>query len=775
VQLNDELYGFGYQEEFQGGEGIYGKYVAPSWFDEARTQRLIKFSDTLVIPGFSGGPLLNLHTGAVCGVIKRTLGEGAPLGGRAVPVSYAIDLFKLEPYKDTEWLEALSKHAELGAAKTIQVSRQDILLYDQPNNPYASGKLFGREELNTKINTWLDNKERVLLYGLAASGKTVLASTIAERRLVERQGKYLWLRLRTMNEEDVLDALTRRFTTEKDRQQLSELARESKIQLLSSLMERSDAKLWVIDDAIEGPALKVALQLAPASMSILITSRINYGVGKSINRSLEIGDISPEAALGMLVELSGRPELKRHPSSMELLKLLGFHPYSIEIAARQLSQPQNDIDELVEMIEDAPFDLEMPGDFAEQGRESMKILLDAVVASLKAPSGHSAEDRANKAALRVFQAFGAFFASGATIDLLSAYLHQKTGETIRALNRLAEISLVRQEAGTRFNDIHDLVFSYARYLWEKDTGGDYSASLKTIADFLEDHKQDFKLLASEMDNLLGTASQAQERNPDIFLQIVSGLTRDGYMDNRGHTPDLLRFLDHAIQMARTAQKTELLHYLLSKRGNAYYDRLELLDAERCYREALTLAPTWYRKMVLEAVLGKIYTNLKNYPQADTHFRQSEMILEEHNSLEEKDEYLAGKSFILIQKNVAAYIRKDYQEGKNLTLAGLALLQDLDDKSSEVLFKTNLGTHELLLGASRALEIHKQALSLAAEIGDQYLLATAYYGAAIDYLVLDEFDQARECLLKAKNLYEEYGDLEKLNQLKALAQVIKEGR
>jgi len=92
-----------------------------------------------------------------------------------------------------------------------------------------------------------------------------------------------------------------------------------------------------------------------------------------------------------------------------------------------------------------------------------------------------------------------------------------------------------------------------------------------------------------------------------------------------------------------------------------------------------------------------------------------------------------------------------------------------------LFKTNLGTHELLLGASRALEIHKQALSLAAEIGDQYLLATAYYGAAIDYLVLDEFDQARECLLKAKNLYEEYGDLEKLNQLKALAQVIKEGR
>jgi len=774
VQLNDSLYGFGYQNEIQGGEGILGQYVAPSWFDGARTQKLIKFSDTQVIQGFSGGPLLNLRTGAVCGVIKRTLGEDAPLGGRAIPVNYAIDFFALKPYKDSEWLEAQSQQADLGSATKVQTSKQDVLLYEQPNNPYASTRLFGRDELISKINIGLDKKQRILLHGLAASGKTVLATTIAEQRLVERLEKYLWLRLKTMNEDDVLDAFIRRFTTEKDRQQLSELAREAKIQALSSLMERSDAQLWVIDDAADGPALNLVLQLAPRSVGVLITSRVKFGVGKNINQALEIGDIAPNEALDMLVQLSGRSDLRRNSSSATLLKVLGFHPYSIEIAARQLSQPEKEVDELLEMIEGTPHDLEMPGDFAEQGRESMKKLLDAVVGSLRMPSGDLNKDKENTALLRVFQAFGAFFSSGATIDLLSKYLDQKNGETIRALSDMAEISLVRHEVGTRFYDVHDLVFSYAQYLWRSEENANYATSLMVIADFLDTHQQNFKLLASEMDNLLGAARQARKDNPDILIRIISGLARGGYMDSRGHTLELLRLLDDAIQFAHSKNLTDLLHYLLSKRGNAHYFQLEFSDAERCYREALDLAPDWYRQMVLQAVLGKTYTSLKNSSQAAAYFHKSELILEEHNNPEEKDDYLAGKIYVLQQKNVAAYIRKDYQEGKKFVLEGLSLLREIDDLDSEVLFKTNLGTLEILLGAKTALEIHNQVLASAEGVGDQQVLATAYYGAAIDYLVLDEFEQARDCLLKARSLYEAYGDLEKLNLLKELAQIFKEG-
>ena len=36
--------------------------------------------------GFSGAPLLNRRTGAVCGIIRRTRNEETDLGGYAIPV-----------------------------------------------------------------------------------------------------------------------------------------------------------------------------------------------------------------------------------------------------------------------------------------------------------------------------------------------------------------------------------------------------------------------------------------------------------------------------------------------------------------------------------------------------------------------------------------------------------------------------------------------------------------------------------------------------------------
>ncbi|MBQ1019820.1 trypsin-like peptidase domain-containing protein [Micromonospora sp. D93] len=46
-----------------------------------------KFSGNEVVPGMSGGPVLDLQQGAVCGIMSSTLGEGADRGGYLVPVS----------------------------------------------------------------------------------------------------------------------------------------------------------------------------------------------------------------------------------------------------------------------------------------------------------------------------------------------------------------------------------------------------------------------------------------------------------------------------------------------------------------------------------------------------------------------------------------------------------------------------------------------------------------------------------------------------------------
>jgi CHAT domain-containing protein len=49
-------------------------------------QPFIKFKQGQVQPGMSGAPLLNLRTGAVCGVMRRTRDEQQALGGYGIPV-----------------------------------------------------------------------------------------------------------------------------------------------------------------------------------------------------------------------------------------------------------------------------------------------------------------------------------------------------------------------------------------------------------------------------------------------------------------------------------------------------------------------------------------------------------------------------------------------------------------------------------------------------------------------------------------------------------------
>jgi len=47
---------------------------------------LIKFKGGQIVPGMSGAPLLNLRTGAICGIVARTRNEHDDSGGLAVPV-----------------------------------------------------------------------------------------------------------------------------------------------------------------------------------------------------------------------------------------------------------------------------------------------------------------------------------------------------------------------------------------------------------------------------------------------------------------------------------------------------------------------------------------------------------------------------------------------------------------------------------------------------------------------------------------------------------------
>ena len=59
---------------WNGGSHAYG------------TGQFWQFKGNELVPGMSGGPVLDLATGAVCGILSVTIGEGADRGGYIVPI-----------------------------------------------------------------------------------------------------------------------------------------------------------------------------------------------------------------------------------------------------------------------------------------------------------------------------------------------------------------------------------------------------------------------------------------------------------------------------------------------------------------------------------------------------------------------------------------------------------------------------------------------------------------------------------------------------------------
>jgi hypothetical protein len=89
-------------------------------------------------------------------------------------------------------------------------ARIDIALFTAPTNHINRPERFlGRDAHVREVDAVLDAGGAVLVHGLAGSGKTALAATVADRRVAAGLGPYLWLRPGTADVETTLDALVR--------------------------------------------------------------------------------------------------------------------------------------------------------------------------------------------------------------------------------------------------------------------------------------------------------------------------------------------------------------------------------------------------------------------------------------------------------------------------------------------------------------------------------------------------------------------------------------
>lgn len=627
------------------------------------------------------------------------------------------------------------------AERVAAQGKLDAIFYNEAKNVHRPEKLFGRDNLLNKVHELLDDRAQVLLCGLAGTGKTALAATAADQRITEGKGPVIWLQTGHENAEAIFDALVQHFATVEERLEISRLAVDAKIVAVGDLLGRSEASLLVLDNVWNGHALYRVLQAVPGDMSLLVTSRQRFPKRLGLE-PMEVGDLQLDEALNLLGHYAGEQDYSTDEGARKLCEDLGHHAYALEIAGATLEEDDLTPDELRQQIADAPHDISMPEDFAEEGRESVKKLLDRSFDALKP------EEKA------VFQAFGASFAPGATSTLLATYMQRQESAVTKLLNVLVRRSLAKRRwmQESNYYHVHTLTFSYARTMF-RDTEQDDQAMVVAVQRYVEEYAQDFNRLDFDQANISGAAHVARTENTQTLVAIMRALAMGGYFDARGHSQDMLDLLDEAIVAVKQKGVTEheTLHHLHCKRGNAHVNRGELAQAFEAYHAALDVAPNPTRAITLLSGIGKVCAMQEQYAEAARYFEQAHELAQAENDME-------ATIRVLEQQSHAAFLQKDYKAVRDLATKGIDISVRLGDRIREGYFRMNLGSAEFELGARKALEYYQEAHEIAQEEDDHCLMAETLYTLGINCHTMGNWEQARKYLDRARKLFDQLGYL-----------------
>ena len=143
---DDMLHAWGFPESSHGSS-IEGVCEGPHAFGPADGQRLIKLRSTQLTPGFSGAPVLNLRTGKVCGMLKRSRDETMPVGGYAIRAAQLLALPRIgqaQRILETPLRTQLRAHLQDLAEECGRLPR------------YFPGRLKGFDQIRQRVRTIVD-------------------------------------------------------------------------------------------------------------------------------------------------------------------------------------------------------------------------------------------------------------------------------------------------------------------------------------------------------------------------------------------------------------------------------------------------------------------------------------------------------------------------------------------------------------------------------------------------------------------------------------------
>lgn len=364
VDIDDPVYviGFPLYGTQQLGEGLSGKYESLSELESA-DRYLLKFKDALVIPGFSGGPLLNRRTARVIGVVTETRGGQAAVGGRAIPSAFASERFQevrtaqaADGTHLAEWLDLVDR---LRPSRTSRLSSQSAPPAETPlHNITAFDRLdpfIGREVHLERVREFLEGRRLVTIHGCGGSGKTRLAIEIAKQsRERYRDGVWIVDLVEVESHELLPKAIADTLGLDLPREENQDAALVHALAHRELLLVLDNCEHLAAADRSIAPLVEVMLEACPG-LTILATSRVFLGLQGVEQRytlpPLEVppADAPVSASLEArfdAVELFVRRATLRDPDftlagenaahAGALCRQLGGLPLAIEIAAARL-------------------------------------------------------------------------------------------------------------------------------------------------------------------------------------------------------------------------------------------------------------------------------------------------------------------------------------------------------------------------------------------------------------------------------------------------------
>jgi tetratricopeptide (TPR) repeat protein len=612
--------------------------------------------------------------------------------------------------------------------------------------------LIGRAEVTARMRALLEAGERVLLNGFGGIGKTSLAASVAADWIEDQRGAVLWLRVGSEDADTVLERLAAAVG---DPQPVAAASGEAKTRALRDLIKASPAKLVVIDDAWDSTALNAIMAALPRKVPMLVTSRQRF----NLPRIIDLDELAPDEALHALGYYAGGLDFRKESEARALCRQLGNVPYALEIAGGRLKIDNLTPAQLRRQIASAPHDLAMPPDFAHEGRQSFKELLDASLNAL---------DASTRA---VFLAAGGLFAPTFTVEMLALYLSQPDQQVEAALAELHRRSLVRRtkdEAGVSRDvyRIYDLAYSYVRTRF-LTAGGDETAAIGTARQYAQKHSGDLEALDDEQPNLLGAAARAAETGADAALiDLMRCLVVDaGLFAARGYSPEALDLLKSALNASRTNGDPAALA-LASRLGDAYRLYFRQFDlAFAAYCDALDLARARGDANRESRILTALGTTRfqQGAADADTYYDQAAALASAHGDDDALAVVLNHRSFYEGQKQPPDFARaRDFSD----QAVQLAIRLNLPEFHFSSLL--NRASAERELGQLQtALATDRAAHQLARAHNNRLWMADALWAIGEDQHALGDQTAARTAFESSLALWVQSGATDSADELRAM--------